>query len=59
MVCLSVIEEPHRGGLGALGLSSHKKVDTSKYAQEFNYLVKQTVQSQLHLSAKEYQRKTL
>ena len=60
VMCLSVIEEPHRRGLGTLGLSSHKKVLTSKYAQEFfNYLVNQTVQSQVHLYAKEYQRKTL
>jgi hypothetical protein len=25
VVCLSVIEEPHRGGLGPLGLSRHEK----------------------------------
>jgi hypothetical protein len=27
-VCLSVIEEPHRGGVGQLGLSNHKKRQT-------------------------------
>jgi len=30
-VCLSVMEEPHRGGIGPLGLSSHGKKATEAY----------------------------
>ena len=30
VVCTSVIEEPHRGGLGPLGLSSLKKIECSR-----------------------------